>query len=160
MTTDASLRDHLRQLLEWNDAHVGFDKAVAGIPAKLRGRKPEGLPYSPWQLVEHLRIAQHDILDFCVNPAYRELEWPDDYWPSSPSPASEAAWDRSVRGFRKDRKALQKLAMDETVDLASRIPHGTGQTYLREIVLAADHAAYHIGELVIVRRLLGIWKAR
>jgi hypothetical protein len=155
---DLSLREHLRRLLEWGDAHVTFDKAVAGIPVKLRGSKPKGLPHSPWQLVEHLRIAQADILEFCRNPSYKELRWPDDYWPSAAAPSSNSAWDTSLRRFRHDRKELQELAMDRTIDLGAPIPHGNGQTYLREIVLAADHAAYHIGQLVLVRRLLGIWK--
>jgi hypothetical protein len=157
---DDALREHLRRLLDWEDAHVGFDAAVAGIPVKLRRARPAGLPYSAWQLVEHLRITQHDILDFCRNPEYVELEWPDDYWPSFPAPPSAAAWDRSIRQFRTDRRALQRLATDEALDLVSEIPHGTGQTYLRELVLAADHAAYHVGELVILRRLLGIWRPR
>jgi hypothetical protein len=157
---DAVLREHLRRLLEWEDAHAGFDTAVAGIPLRLRGRKPEGVPYSAWQLLEHLRITQHDILEFCRNLRYEEMKWPEDYWPASASPPSAAAWEKSIREFKKDRKALQALAMDERVDLASRIPHGNGQTYLRELILAADHTAYHVGELVVVRRLLGIWKAR
>jgi hypothetical protein len=156
MTT---LRDHLRRLLAWEDAHVSFDTAVAGIPARLRGKAPAGAPYSLWQLIEHLRITQRDILDFCRRADYKELDWPQDYWPAAKAPSSTAAWDRSVRQFRKDRKALQELAMDTTVDLTARIPRGSGQTYLRELVLAADHAAYHIGEIVVIRRLLGIWNS-
>jgi uncharacterized damage-inducible protein DinB len=157
MTTDAVMRDLLGRLLSWEDAHATLDAAVAGIPADLRGRQPAGVPYSPWQLVEHLRIAQHDILDFCRNADYEELNWPADYWPSSAAPPSAAAWDESIAQFRADRLALQQLAADERVDLAARIPHGSGQTYLRELLLAADHAAYHIGQLVLVRRLLGAW---
>jgi hypothetical protein len=156
---DATLRDHVAGLLDWAEAHATFDTAVAGLPEPLRGRAPDGLPYSPWQLVEHLRITQHDILDFCINPEYRELDWPNDYWPPSPTPPSAKAWDESVRRFRDDLAALQRLARDPSVDLAARIPHGTGQTYLRELLLAADHAAYHIGELIVVRRLLGAWPA-
>lgn len=160
MGIDAPFREQLRRLLDWEDAHVGFETAVAGIPVKLRGRKPASAPYSAWQLVEHLRITQHDILEFCRNADYEQPAWPDDYWPSGPSPASAAEWDKSIRQFLKDRRALQELAMDKRVDLTARIPHGSGQTYLRELVLAADHAAYHIGELVLVRRLLDIWPAR
>jgi hypothetical protein len=156
--SDKVLREHLRRLLAWEDAHVGFDAAVANVPVKLRGERPAGLPYSLWQIVEHLRLAQHDILDFCRNPKYKELEWPADYWPRSPKPPSASAWNASIRSFREDREALQTLAMNEQTDLAAQIPHGTGQTYLRELILAADHAAYHIGELVVLRRLLGIWK--
>jgi hypothetical protein len=158
MTDDLSLREQLRRLLDWEEAHVTFDKAAAGIPVKLRGAKPRGFPFSPWQLIEHLRITQQDILDFCRNPHYKERDWPDDYWPASPVPSSASAWDKSIRQFRHDRKALQQLAMDTTIDLGARIPHGTGQTYLRELVLVADHSAYHVGQLVLVRRLLGIWK--
>jgi DinB family protein len=158
MTDENAVRDQLRRLLDWEEAHVNFDTAVAKIPVKLRGSRPRGLPYSSWQLIEHLRIAQHDILDFCRNPDYKELKWPDDYWPSAAAPPSSSAWDKSIRQFRKDRKALQQLAADTSIDLGARIPHGSGQTYLRELVLAADHAAYHIGELVLLRRLLGIWK--
>jgi DinB superfamily len=158
MMRDMPLREQLRRSLDWEDAHVSFDTAVARIPVTLRARRPRRVPYSAWQLVEHLRITQRDILDFCRNPDYEEREWPADYWPASPSPPSPAAWDRSIRQFRSDRKALQRLAMNEAVNLTARIPHGSGQTYLRELVLAADHAAYHVGELVLVRRLLGIWK--
>ena len=157
-TDETALREHLRKILDWQDAHVGFDAAVADIPGKLRGEKPAELPYSAWQLVEHLRITQHDILDFCRNPKYEELKWPDDYWPAVAAPRSAAAWDTSIRRFRQDRKAMQQLALDPRIELTARIPHGDGQTYLREILLAADHAAYHIGELVLLRRLLGIWK--
>jgi hypothetical protein len=149
----------LSRFLDWEDAHVGFDKAIAGIPSDLRGRIPPGLPYSSWQLLEHLRLAQHDILDFCVNPKYEEMKWPDDYWPKSPEPPSASAWDDSIAAYKKDRRALQDLAMNPTTDLDAKIPHGTGQTYLREIVLVADHTAYHVGQLILVRRMLGIWES-
>ena len=152
------LRDLLARLLAWEDAHVSFDVAVAGIPVAHRGTVPTGLPHSPWQLVEHLRLAQHDILDFCVNPQYEELQWPEDYWPSSAAPPSDSAWDESIDAVRRDRAALQQLARDATIDLAGKIPHGSGQTYARELALAADHAAYHVGQLVLVRQALGDWK--
>jgi hypothetical protein len=152
------LREQLVKLLNWEDAHVGFDAAVAGLPPRLRGTAPAGLPYSPWQLVEHLRITQHDILDFCRNPGYKEMSWPRDYWPPGASPPSTAEWDASIEQFQRDRSALEALAGDPAIDLEVRIPHGTGQTYLRELLLAADHAAYHIGELIVVRRLLGAWR--
>jgi uncharacterized damage-inducible protein DinB len=154
---DNSMRDHVARLLEWEEAHASLDTAVAGLPENARGRTPPGLPYSPWQLIEHLRITQHDILDFCRNPNYTELHWPDDYWPRSAAPPSDSAWDDSVRAFLEDRAALQALANDRSVDLLTTIPHGEGQTYLREILLAADHASYHAGQLIVVRRLLGIW---
>jgi len=156
--TDEALREHLVRILAWEDAHVGFDTAVRGIPVRLRGKRPPKLPYSAWQLVEHLRITQADILDFCRNPNYQELKWPQDYWPRSAAPSSSRAWTESLHQFRKDREGLQQLAADTTIDLAARIPHGSGQTYLREILLVADHTAYHVGELVLVRRLLNIWK--
>jgi hypothetical protein len=158
--SDSSVRTHLAKLLDWEDAHVSFDSAVEGIPAKLRGSTPAGLPYSPWQLLEHLRLAQHDILDFCRNPDYRELHWPDDYWPRSEAPPGPAAWDESIAAFRRDRAALQALASDPTIDLHVPIPHGSGQTYLRELLLVADHTAYHVGQLVAVRRALGAWTSR
>ena len=157
--SDNALREQLSKMLAWEDAHVGFETAIADLPADLRGKVPAGLPYSAWQLVEHLRIAQHDILDFCVNPEYHEMKWPDDYWPKSAAPSSPKQWDDSVSQFLEDRRKLQDLATDTTIDLFAKSPHGEGQTYLRELILVADHAAYHIGELVLVRRLLGAWKA-
>jgi hypothetical protein len=159
MIDEPAFRDLLVRLLAWEDAHVGFESAVADLPPDARGTQPPGLPYSPWQLVEHLRLAQHDILEFCRNPNYREMKWPDDYWPRSATPPSARAWDDSIREYVEDRKALQQLASDPALDLNAAIPHGSGQTYLREFVLAADHAAYHIGQLVAVRRLLGAWKS-
>ena len=152
------LRAQLAAALDWRDAHAGFDAVVANLPAELRGRVPKGLPYSAWQLVEHLRLAQADILDFCRNPGYEEQTWPDDYWPKAPAPPSPGAWDESIAGFRRDREALQAIARDEKIDLFARIPHGTGQTYLRELLLVLDHTAYHVGQLIVVRRLLGAWE--
>jgi hypothetical protein len=154
---DKSLRDHLTRLLDWRDAHADFGAAVDRIPSALRGRAPEGLPYSAWQLVEHLRLTQWDILDFCRNPDYAERRWPDDYWPAPAAPPDDQAWDRSVAGFRRDLGSLRALAADTAVDLFAEIPHGDGQTYLRELLLVADHNAYHLGQLIAVRRLLGIW---
>ncbi len=155
--TDSAVRDHVRKLLAWKDAHAGFDKAVAGIPPEARGKRPAGAPHSPWELLEHLRLAQHDILDFCRNPNYTAMEWPADYWPKHPEPPSAQAWDESVRQFVDDRRALEAMAADTSLDLTARIPHGSGQTYLRELLLVADHNAYHIGQLVLVRQLLGVW---
>jgi uncharacterized damage-inducible protein DinB len=157
MPQSAALRDGIAKALAWGEARTTFDDAVADLPAELRGRVPAGLPYSAWQLVEHIRIAQHDILDFARNPNYEEMTWPDDYWPKSPAPPNADAWDESVRRFREDRSALEALARDGSIDLEATIPHGSGQTYLREILLVLDHTAYHVGELVVVRRLLGAW---
>lgn len=159
-TTDrvAALRAQLVKLLDWGEAHVDFDSAVEGIPAELRGERPGGLPYSAWQLLEHMRIAQRDILDFCRDPAYRQPKWPDDYWPGTESPPSPEAWEESIAAFRVDREALKGLIADPALDLFDQVPDGEGQTYLREALLVADHNAYHLGELVAVRRLLGAWK--
>lgn len=158
MKGERSLRTHLRKLLDWEDAHAGFDAATRGIPPKLRGKAPKGLPHSPWQLLEHLRRCQWDILDFCRNPGYVEVKSMAEYWPESAAPPSAAAWKRSIAEVRRDRAALEKMAEDEHCDLFAKIPHGTGQTILRELLLVADHNAYHVGQLVLVRRLLGIWK--
>src|SRR5690242_12368751 len=157
MAEPTTIREHVAKLLDWEDAHPGFEAAVADLPPDLQGKQPAGLPYSPWQLLEHMRITQHDILDFCVNPQYQELAWPDEYWPQNPAPPSKSAWQSSVEQFKRDRSALQQLANDPAIDLEARIPHGKGQTYLRELLLAADHTAYHLGELIVVRRLLGAW---
>ena len=153
------LRLHLTKLLDWQDAHVRFDDAIGDLPPELRGRRPPGVAHSPWELLEHLRLAQHDILEFCRNPAYKALSWPADYWPPGAAPPSQEAWDASVAAFREDQAALRRLAEDSALDLFAAIPHGSGQTYLRELLLVADHNAYHLGQLVIVRRLLGAWAA-
>lgn len=158
MNRDQALRTHLRKLLQWEDAHISFDSAVQGIAPALRNVAPEGLPYSPWQLLEHLRRTQRDILDFCRNPAYVEPP-PEDYWPPPTVPPTEAAWEESIAAFRRDRDALKALAEDSAIDLFGRIPHGTGQTYLRELLLVADHNAYHVGQMVTVRRCLGDWES-
>ena len=158
MTPDQSLRAHLRKILSWEDAHVGFDAAVKGMAPALRGVAPKGFAHSPWQLLEHLRRTQRDILDFCRDPGYKELAWPADYWPPSAAPPTEKAWDESIAAVRRDRAALEDLADDSSIDHFARIPHGTGQTYLRELLLVADHNAYHVGQLVAVRQSLGAWK--
>ncbi len=158
MENEKLLRQQLVKLLTSKEAHADFEAAVKDMPANLRGQTPKGAEHSPWELLEHLRIAQWDILDFCVNPKYESREWPEGYWPKSPAPASEAEWDKSVKGFRKDLRAFCDLVSDESTDLFVKIPHGDGQTILREALLAADHNAYHVGQLVLVRRLLGAWK--
>ena len=157
---EKALRQLLEKVLGWGDAHVDFDTAVAGIPATLRGVQPLGAPHSAWELVEHLRLTQFDILDFCVNPAYAERAWPADYWPKNPAPPTAGAWNKSIAGYRRDRDELGRLALDGKLELTARIPHGSGQTYLREIVLVADHTAYHVGQIVLVRQLLGIWNPK
>ena len=158
MADDKALRAQLVKFLDWGEAHVGFDKAVKGIPPRLRGAVPDGWEYSTWQLLEHLRMAQADILEFCRSAKYKAKKWPDDYWPKSPAPRDGAAWTSSIGAFRRDRKAFQQLAADKAIDLFATIPHGTGQTYLREILLVADHTSYHVGQIVALGRQLGIWK--
>lgn len=158
MTQDQSLRRHLTRLLDWHDAHADFDRVVEDVPARAQGVRPEGLPYSLWQLLEHMRLTQHDILDFCLNPQYKQPAWPADYWPREEAPPAPDAWERSVTAFRADRQALAEMVADPRIDLFGEIAHGEGQTYLREVLLAADHGAYHLGEMVAVRRLLGVWE--
>ena len=156
--SSTALRDQLARVLDWEDAHVGFDTAVEGIPPGKRGVSAAGFKHSPWQLVEHIRMAQDDILDFCVNSAYTHtMKWPDDYWPKDPAPPSDKAWSESVASCVRSREALKRLVTD-IEDLTARVPTGKGhQTYLRAILLAADHAAYHVGQIVAVRRALGVW---
>ena len=155
--TDA-IRDHLARVLDWQEAHVGFEKAVKGMPAEKRGVVPPGFDHSVWQLLEHLRIAQDDILDFCVNDEYEHtMKWPDDYWPKDPVPPSEKAWSASISAYEQARDRFKQLARD-TKDLTALVPTGKGQqTYMRGILLAADHASYHVGQIVAVRRALGAW---
>jgi uncharacterized damage-inducible protein DinB len=157
MIDEKALRAQLVKLLDFEEAHVGFDRAVKGIPPRMRGKVPANGEHSLWELLEHLRIAQADILDFCRTAKYKEKKWPDDYWPASAAPCSASAWTKAIADYRRDRKAFQRLAANTRFDLLATIPHGTGQTYLREILLAADHAAYHIGQIVAVRKQLGIW---
>jgi uncharacterized damage-inducible protein DinB len=153
-----AVRDHLVRVLEWEEAHVGFDKAVAGLPPQARGVRPPGFDHSLWELLEHTRIAQDDILDFCVNSKYHHnLKWPEDYWPAAPAPPDDQAWSASIAGYEKARARLQQLVRD-IEDLTATVPTGTGgQTYLRALLLTADHTAYHVGQMVAVRRALGVW---
>ena len=154
MDNIASLRQHIINLLTKAEAHIGPDAALKKFPRKLRGRKPEGAPHTPWQLLEHMRIAQWDILRFSVDAKHVSPEWPEGYWPRSEAPPSDQAWDKSVRQFMADLNAMCKLVRDPRRDLFARIPHGTGQTLLREALLLADHNAYHLGQIVMLRRTL------
>jgi hypothetical protein len=156
---DKELRKHLLYLLGGGGAHTSFDKAVAGIAPRLRGVKPPGAPHTAWQLVEHMRIAQWDILEFSRSPAHVSPEWPGGYWPESEAPPSAKAWEKSLKDFRADLKAMEELVNDPATDLYARISHGDGQTILREALLVADHNAYHLGALVLLRRMLGVWTA-
>jgi hypothetical protein len=153
-----SLRKHLLELLDGGGAHAKFADVIKGLPPKLRGAKPTNFPHSPWMLLEHLRIAQHDILEFSRNPKHVSPPWPTGYWPKTAVPPNAAAWKKSVKQFHKDLKAMQALVANPKTDLFARIPWGDGQTILREALLVADHNAYHLGQLLDVRRLLGAWK--
>lgn len=155
MSNDASLRKHLVRLLDWDHAHLRFEDAVKDFPPELRGRRPPGAPHSAWELLEHLRITLWDIAEFSRKADHISPEFPSGYWPPAPEPPDEEAWDRSVAAYRAHLRAMADLAGDLSLDLHARIPHGTGQTVLREILLAADHNAYHVGQLVLTRRLLG-----
>lgn len=158
MPNDALLRQHLVTLLTQSHAHANFDAAVKDFPPELRGKRPRGAQYSAWELLEHLRIAQWDILEFSRDPSHQSPTWPEGYWPAKPAPPDDKAWDKSVRAFRKALKAMCDLVGDESIDLYAKIPQGDGQTILREALLVADHNAYHIGQLILLRRLLGAWK--
>lgn len=151
---DHALRDHLLSVLRGGGAHLDFEKVTAGLPARLRGTQLSGIPFTAWGLLEHMRIAQRDILEFSRNPNHVSPEWPSGYWPQTEGPPNEEAWQKSVQAFRADLKAMQKLVADPAADLFARIPHGEGQTLLREALLVADHNAYHLGQLVMLRRLL------
>lgn len=157
-TDQSSLRDHVLFLLQGGGAHLKFDDAVADLPAKLRGQRPRGLPYSPWELVEHIRICQWDILEFTINPKHVSPEFPKGYWPKSPKPPTAMAWARCLRQCRADLKAMIQLVRDPKVDLLAPLSHAKDYTVLREALLIVDHNAYHLGQLVVVRRLLGAWQ--
>ena len=152
------LREHLLYLLNGGGAHARFDDIVKDMPEKLRGVKPDGLPHSAWMLLEHLRLAQWDILEFSRNPKHVSPKWPEGYWPKTEGPPNAAAWSKSIQQFRRDLKAMQKLVANAKADLFAPIPWGEGQTVLREVLLLADHNAYHLGQLLDVRRMLGVWK--
>ncbi len=154
---DKSLREHLLYLLSGGGAHAKFEEAVKAMPQRLRGMKPAGLPHSAWMLLEHMRLAQWDILDFSRNAKHVSPPWPEGYWPKSEAPPSADAWDKSVRKFRKDLKTMQELVANPKTDLYARIPWGDGQTILREALLIADHNAYHLGQFVDLRRIVGCW---
>jgi len=154
---DKALREHVIYLLAGGGAHAKFDEIIARIPAKLRGQKPAGLSHSIWMLLEHMRIAQWDILEFSRNADHISPTWPEGYWPKTEAPPTPAAWNASIKRFRQDLKAMQDLVKNPKTDLFARIPWGDGQTILREALLVADHNAYHLGQMLDARRLLGAW---
>jgi DinB superfamily len=158
MRNDKALREHLVYLLKGGGAHLDFDAAIKDLPANLRGKRPRGAAHSAWELLEHMRIAQWDILEFSRNAKHISPEFPSGYWPNSSAPPNPKAWSQSVEGFRADLKAMAELVANEATDVFAPIPHGEGQTVLREALLVADHNAYHLGQFVSLRRLLGAWQ--
>ncbi len=158
MKNEKSLREHLLNLLKGDGAHVDFEAAVKDLPANLRGKRPKGAEHSPWEVLEHLRIAQWDILEFIRNPKHVSPEFPSGYWPRSETPPSEKAWDHAVAAFRADLRAISDLLASDATDLFAPLAHAEGKTILREALLVADHNSYHLGELVLLRRLLGAWQ--
>lgn len=158
MNQDKQLRQQLAKMIDWSEAHADFSSAVADLPVKLRGRVPEGFPHSAWQLLEHIRIALWDMVEFSSNAKHKSPKWPEGYWPKDPAPPSEEAWEQSVTAVQDNLEAMRQLIGDPKRDLFAPIPHGSGQTLLREALLVADHNAYHIGQLALVRRALGKWE--
>lgn len=156
--TDKALRAHVAYLLKGGGAHLNFEQAIADLPKDLRGATVEGVPHSPWRLVEHMRICQWDILEFSRNPKHVSPEFPDGYWPKTDAPPRSKSWDESIRAFRRDLRAMLNLVSNPKTDLFAPIPHGDGQTILREALLVADHNAYHLGQLVMLRRFMGAWQ--
>ncbi|HET8922219.1 MAG TPA: DinB family protein [Candidatus Acidoferrum sp.] len=154
---DQALREHVVSLLKGGGAHVHFMDAIEGFPETKRGTYVEGLPHTGWQLLEHARIAQWDILEFSRNPKHVSPGFPEGYWPKTPGPADEAAWDKSIEAFQRDLQEMIKLVKNPKTDLCGKIPHGEGQTILREALVIADHNSYHLGQLVDLRRALGAW---
>ena len=159
MTTEHDLREHVLQLLRGGNAHLTFEDAVTGFPLDRINDRPPHVPYSPWHLLEHIRIAQWDILEFVRNPAHVSPEWPRGYWPDPAATADAARWQQTLRAFREDMAALEALAKDDSVDLGAPLPHAPGYTLLRELLLVADHNAYHLGEFAILRQVMGTWPA-
>lgn len=155
---DAALRKQLIELLRSRGAHADFNEAIDGLPEPLRGARVKDLPFTAWRLLEHLRLAQWDILEFSRNPKHKSPKWPEGYWPEGDAPASPSAWDASVAAFRRDLAAMEKLVGNPSSDLFAPFAHGQGQTLLREALLVADHNSYHVGQLILLRRLLGAWK--
>jgi hypothetical protein len=151
------VREQLAYLLKGGGAHVHFMDALDDFPARKRGAYVKGLPHTGWQLLEHARIAQWDILEFSRNPKHVSPDFPGGYWPKTPVPPTEEAWEKSVKSFESDLAEMVKLVKNPKTDLFSEIPHGSGQTILREALVLADHNAYHLGQLVDLRRAIGAW---
>jgi hypothetical protein len=157
-TDDESLREHILYLLDGGGGHARFDDVIKDLPSNLRSTKPDKFPHTAWMLLEHLRLAQRDILEFSRNGKHVSPKWPEGYWPQTEAPPSDSSWNKSVQQFRRDLTAMQQLVSNPKTNLFARIPWGDGQTILREALLVADHNAYHLGQLVDLCRLLGAWK--
>jgi hypothetical protein len=155
--TMREIRAIVARSLAWEEAHATFDASVANFPAHLRGKRPPNFPHSGWELLEHIRITQEDLADFMERADYHQLKWPDEYWPTSPEPPSAAAWDASIAQVIKDRDHIKEIAERPSTELTARIPWGTGQTWLRTILVAVDHTSYHVGQIIAVRKLLDAW---
>ena len=158
MEWDKKIREHILYLLKGGGAHIGFEDAVSNFPKELRGKRIAGLPHTAWDLLEHMRIAQWDILEFSRNPRHISPGFPQGYWPKESAPVDEEEWNKSITAFRADCNEVQMLVSDPSVDLIAPIPHGTGQTILREALLVSDHTAYHLGQMLVLRRILGCWR--
>ena len=157
MPPNTVLRDQLLHLLRGGNAHMSFEEAVADFPVEFINVRPPNVPYTPWHLIEHLRIAQWDILEFVRNPEHISPDWPEEHWPPRGAQADRQAWEKTSAEFRQDLRAVQDMAADPTIDLFADIPHAPGYTIFREILLVADHNAYHIGEFAILRQVMGTW---
>ena len=158
MENDKALREHLVKLIKGGDAHADFDRAIKNFPRELRSRTRRGVDHSAWQLLEHMRIAQLDILEFSRNPSHKSPYWPREFWPDSDAPPTFKAWDESVKAFLADREAMCVLVADEKTNLFAKLLNGDGQTLLREAMLVADHNSYHLGQLVMLRKMLDLWR--
>lgn len=157
MDSDKVLRAQLLELLRGGSAHMTFDEAVRDFPMDAVNARPPSVPYTPWHLLEHIRLTQRDILDFVREDSYEEGVWPDDYWPSPDAEADKRAWNETLAAFHEDLAALQGMVNDPATDLTALVPNGDGQTFIREVLLVADHNAYHIGEFAILRQVMGTW---
>jgi uncharacterized damage-inducible protein DinB len=160
MAENKDWRAIVASALDWEQAHATLDAAIADLPPELRGKRPDGLPHSVWEQLEHIRRTLHDLLEFCINENYHEPKWPDDYWPKLPAPADDAEWRAAIDAIHLHNAAFAAFTNDASRDLTARIPHGTGQTYLRTVIVAIDHASYHVGQIVLTRRLLGAWPSK
>ena len=158
MRTQDPVREQVLYLLKGGGAHVAFDDVINDFPARLRGEKPEGVPHSAWELLEHMRTAQWDILEFSRDAEHVSPEWPAGHWPKTEAPPDGAAWEKSVETFQRDLQTMQDLVADPKTDLFAKLPWGDGQTVLREAMMLADHNAYHLGQIVSVRQALGAWE--